>query len=67
MIKASVEHVNKQGGPIVEAYPVEPKKDKMPDVFVWTGLASAYTKIGFEKCARRSGTRPIMRYFIGDQ
>ncbi len=67
MIKAAVEHVNKQGGTIVEAYPVEPKKDKMPDVFVWTGLASAYTKIGFEECARRSETRPIMRYFIGDQ
>jgi GNAT superfamily N-acetyltransferase len=64
MISAAVEHVKKQGGTIVEAYPVEPKKDKMPDVFAWTGLASAYTRAGFMECARRSETRPIMRYYI---
>lgn len=64
MIAAAVVHVKKQGGTIVEAYPVEPKKDKMPDVFAWTGLASAYTRAGFVECARRSETRPIMRYII---
>jgi hypothetical protein len=64
MITAAVEHVKKQGGTIVEAYPVEPKKDKMPDVFAWTGLTSAYLKAGFVECARRSETRPIMRYHI---
>ena len=64
MITAAVAHVKKMGGTIVEAYPVEPKKDKMPDVFAWTGLASAYTRAGFVECARRSETRPIMRYFI---
>lgn len=64
MIAAAVEHVKKQGGTLVEAYPVEPKKDKMPDVFAWTGLASAYLKAGFVECARRSETRPIMRYII---
>lgn len=64
LITAAVEHVNKQGGTIVEAYPVEPKKDKTPDVFVWTGLASAYIRAGFVECARRSETRPIMRYYI---
>lgn len=64
MITAAVEHVKKRGGTIVEAYPVEPRKNKMPDVFAWTGLASAYLKAGFVECARRSETRPIMRYFI---
>ncbi|MBW2486837.1 MAG: GNAT family N-acetyltransferase, partial [Deltaproteobacteria bacterium] len=63
-IGAAVAHVKKQGGTIVEAYPVEPRKDRMPDVFAWTGLASAYAKAGFVECARRSETRPIMRYFI---
>jgi len=66
MITAAVEHVKKQGGSVVEAYPVEPKKDKMPDVFAWTGLASAYTRAGFVECARRSQTRPIMRFYIED-
>jgi GNAT superfamily N-acetyltransferase len=66
IIKAAVDHVKKKGGTVVEAYPVEPKKDKMPDAFVWTGLASAYTKVGFKECARRSETRPIMRFYIED-
>lgn len=64
MIAAAVDYVKKQGAEIVEAYPVEPRKDKMPDVFAWTGLASAFIKAGFKECARRSETRPIMRFYI---
>jgi hypothetical protein len=33
----------------------------MPDVFAWTGVASAFLKAGFVECGRRSETRPIMR------
>jgi GNAT superfamily N-acetyltransferase len=66
MIKAAVDYVKRQGGSIVEAYPVEPKNDKMPDVFAWTGLASAFVKADFVECTRRSETRPIMRFYIGD-
>ena len=66
MIKAAVDYVKKNGGSVVEAYPVEPKKDKMPDAFAWTGLASAFIKAGFTECARRSATRPIMRFYIED-
>ena len=66
MIKAAVDYVKKKKGSIVEAYPVEPKKDKMPDVFAWTGLASTFAKAGFVECARRSETRPIMRFYIKD-
>jgi len=67
MIRAAVDFVKKQGGPVVEAYPVEPRKDKMPDVFAWTGLASSFAQAGFVECARRSETRPIMRLYIADQ
>ena len=66
IINAAVDYVKKKGGSIVEAYPVEPKKDKMPDVFAWTGLASAFLKAGFVECARRSETRPVMRFYIDD-
>lgn len=61
MLRAACEHVKKNGGKIVEGYPVEPKQDKAPEVFVWTGLASAFKQAGFKECARRSETRPIMR------
>lgn len=51
-------------GNIVEGYPVEPKSGKTADVFAWTGLSSAFKKAGFKEVARRSETRPIMRYSI---
>jgi len=62
LLRAAVEHVGRQGGRIVEGYPVEPQKDDMPAVFAWTGLASAFLAAGFTECARRSDTRPIMRF-----
>lgn len=62
LLRAAVDHVRAHGGKIVEGYPVEPRKDRMPDAFAWTGLASAFLSAGFRECARRSATRPIMRY-----
>jgi len=56
--------VKKSRGRIIEGYPVEPKSGKTADVFAWTGLASAFKKAGFKEVARRSETRPIMRYNI---
>ena len=64
LLKAAKKYVREQGGRILEGYPVEPKKDKMPDAFAWTGLASAYLKAGFKEQLRRSETRPIMRAFV---
>ena len=61
---AAVDCVAGKGGKIVEAYPVEPKKERSPPAFVWTGLAAGFKKTGFKECARRSETRPIMRFFI---
>jgi GNAT superfamily N-acetyltransferase len=65
LLKAAVRHVKTEGGSVVEAYPVEPKSDAMPPAFAWTGLASAYLDAGFKEVTRRSDTRPIMRYSIG--
>ena len=65
LLKAAVKHVATQGGTTVEAYPVEPKSNDMPPAFAWTGLASAYRAAGFTEVARRSATRPIVRYRIG--
>jgi hypothetical protein len=33
----------------------------MPDIYAWMGLASTFTKAGFEEIARRGEHRPIMR------
>jgi GNAT superfamily N-acetyltransferase len=64
LLRAAIDHVHTFGGKVVEGYPVEPKKGKVPDVFVYTGLASAFLKVGFIEVMRRSETRPIMRYVI---
>jgi len=53
-----------QGAKILEGYPIDPKKNKMPDIFAWTGFKSAFEKAGFREVARRSDTRPIMRCFL---
>jgi GNAT superfamily N-acetyltransferase len=63
LLKAAIEHVRKQGGRIVEGYPVDTKQE-MPAPFIYTGTASAFQQAGFQEVARRSPTRPIFRYFI---
>ena len=65
LLNAAVDYVREQGGNIVEGYPVETKKD-MPAPFIYTGTAAAFQKAGFVEVVRRSETRPIMRYVIGD-
>jgi GNAT superfamily N-acetyltransferase len=64
LLQAAVEYAKEQGARIVEGYPVEAKKDHMPDVFAYYGFASTFRKAGFSEVARRSETRPIMRYVI---
>ena len=67
LLRAAIEYAARHGARIVEGYPVEPKKARMPDVFAYTGLASAYRQAGFVEVARRSETRPLMRYFVEDR
>jgi GNAT superfamily N-acetyltransferase len=64
LLQAAVEHAGRHGARIVEGYPVEPRKSLAPDVFVYHGLASQFRRAGFREAARRSETRPIMRYHI---
>lgn len=67
LLKAATAFARKNGAGVVEGYPVEPRKGRMPDVFAYTGLPSAYRKAGFMEVLRRSETRPIMRYNIGNR
>ena len=63
LLKAAVEHVRKQGGRIVEGYPVDAQKE-MPAPFIYTGTASAFQQAGFREVARHTPTRPIFRFVI---
>lgn len=64
LIKAALKYARTHGAKIVEAYPIDPKSGASPDVFVYTGLKSAFVKAGFAEIARRSATSPIMRYYL---
>jgi GNAT superfamily N-acetyltransferase len=64
LLAAVISYVKEEGGKVVEGFPVEPRKETMPDTFAWTGFASAFEKAGFVEVLRRSETRPIMRYHI---
>lgn len=61
LLDAAAEFARANGATIVEGYPVIPQQKAMPDVFAYTGIATAYEKAGFKEVARRSATRPVMR------
>ena len=65
LLKAAIAYVAEQGGKVVEGYPTEPRPGQATSpVFVYTGVASAFRQAGFIEVARRSETRPIMRFYI---
>jgi GNAT superfamily N-acetyltransferase len=61
LLRNAAKFAKANGAKILEGYPIEPHEGKFPDVFAFTGLASAFGKAGFREVARRSETRPIMR------
>jgi GNAT superfamily N-acetyltransferase len=67
LLRAAVEYAGQHRARIVEGYPIEPRTPRIPTVFAWIGLASAFQQAGFVEVERRSDTRPIMRYMIIDR
>ena len=63
LLQAALKHARRCGASIVEGYPVEPEQ-RYADAFAYVGLASAFRQAGFVEVARRSPTRPIMRYVL---
>jgi GNAT superfamily N-acetyltransferase len=61
LLAAAATHAARLGARVLEGYPQELQMEKMPDVFAWTGIASAFRRAGFVEAARRSPLRPIMR------
>lgn len=60
LLEAAAEFARKRGAQVIEGYPTDTERNQ-PDVFVFTGLASAFRKAGFKEVARRSPARPIFR------
>jgi GNAT superfamily N-acetyltransferase len=65
LLQAAVEHAVTNGARIVEAYPVDPAGGKKTSADLFTGTPSMFEAAGFREVARRSPTRPIMRWEHG--
>ncbi len=61
LLQAAARLARRRGARIVEGYPTEAGPRPTSDVFVFTGLASAFERAGFVEVRRRSKSRPIMR------
>jgi ribosomal protein S18 acetylase RimI-like enzyme len=61
LLDAAVRYAAESGAEAVEGYPVEARRDTMPDIYAWMGLAEMFEEAGFVEIARRSETRPIYR------
>lgn len=64
MLRGAAEYARKQRIGTLEAYPVVPYAEKIPDAFAWTGFEAAFRRAGFVEVARRSRSRPVMRKTI---
>jgi GNAT superfamily N-acetyltransferase len=60
LLEAAVDYARQQGASIVEGYPSRSNK-KQQDPLVYTGLVSAFEKVGFVEVTS-SKTKTIMRY-----
>jgi GNAT superfamily N-acetyltransferase len=67
MIRGAVEYAKERGARIVEAYPLDKRESRHIALEAFTGFATTFLKMGFTQAARRSKTRPIMRYYIAER
>ena len=64
LLAGAVEHARKKGARIVEGYPIDSSVRKVPNSEGYFGFQSMFEAAGFEEVARRSRSRPLMRYRI---
>jgi GNAT superfamily N-acetyltransferase len=66
LIRAATDHVRRQGGKIVEAYPSVLNSAQAPPTSSFMGTPEAFARAGFEVCAAPSASKRIMRWTIPD-
>jgi len=64
LLRAAADYARKKGARILEGYPVDTRKGRWADPFVYTGTVSVFRRAGFREVARRSATRPLVRRFL---
>ena len=64
LIRGAVEFARNRGARVVEAYPIVPYAERIPDPFAWTGILSAFEMAGFRVAVRRSPGKPLVRLYL---
>ena len=64
LLKGVIDYARQNGMAVIEAYPVIPTGEKLPDSFAWVGLYKSFERAGFEIVDRTSKNRPMVRYYI---
>lgn len=64
LLIAAIDFCKKKKVKILEGYPTLPYAKNIPAAFAWTGIPSSFEKAGFTEAARRSKSRPIMRFYL---
>ena len=64
LLTAAVDHARRKGARIIEGYPVDPSRRKHTNAEAFVGIDSMFRQAGFREVARRSPSRPLMRYVV---
>jgi GNAT superfamily N-acetyltransferase len=64
LLHAAVEYVRQQGGRIVEAYPTQPRQERLPPTSSYMGTPAMFERAGFGECARPSRSWVILRRYL---
>lgn len=63
MLEALIAYAKRNKIKALEAYPVIPTKERLPDAFAWTGLYKSFARAGFKVVDRTSKSRPMVRFY----
>ena len=64
LIRAAVDHVRREGGRLIEAYPTNPRGRRLTAVSSYMGTPEMFEAAGFRECSRPSEARIIMRRVV---
>ena len=64
LLKAAAAYARRRGAELVEGYPIEPRHDSIPPMYVYTGAAAAFRRAGFRKVRKKVDGRLVSRYVL---
>ncbi len=64
LIEEGCMYARQNGAQIIEAYPIVPVKEKVPEAFAWVGFAKSFSLAGFQMVKQPSKSRLLMRMYL---